>query len=52
MQEHVHTGLVPFLFAGISAIIFIQLVRLASAKLVEAGYEGVGSSIGALVNFS
>jgi len=51
MQEHTHTGVVAFLFAGISAVIFIQLLRLASAKLIDAGFEGVGSSVGALVNF-
>lgn len=51
MQEHVHTGVVSFLFAGISAVVFIQLMRLASAKLIEAGHDGAGSAIGGLVNF-
>ncbi len=35
MQEHVHTGVISFLFAGISAVVFIQLVRL-----VEVLYQG------------
>lgn len=51
MQEHVHTGLVSFLFAGISAVIFIQMLRLLSAKMVETGHDGAGSTIGALVHF-
>lgn len=49
--EHVHTGVVAFLFAGISAVIFIQLVRLASAQLVNAGHDRAGATIGALVQF-
>jgi hypothetical protein len=54
MQEHVHTGVVSFLFAGISAVVFIQLARLVSAKLVNQGgiLESAGTSLGALVNFS
>jgi len=51
MQEHVHTGVISFLFAGISAVIFIQLTRMVAAKLVDAGYDGAGSSPGALVHF-
>lgn len=53
MQEHVHTGVISFLFAGISAVIFIQLVRLMSARMVEAGgsWESAGRSIGATVHF-
>jgi hypothetical protein len=52
-SEHVHTGVISFLFAGISAVIFIQLVRLASAKLVDQGgaMESAGRTIGALVHF-
>lgn len=51
MQEHVHTGVISFLFAGISAVIFIQLTRMVAAKLVDTGHEGAGSSLGALVHF-
>lgn len=52
MREHVHTGVVSFLFAGVSAVVFIQLVRLGSAWLVTKGgvWESLGSSAGALVN--
>lgn len=53
MQEHVHTGVISFLFAGISALIFFQMIRLASAKMVEAGgsWESAGRTLGALVEF-
>jgi hypothetical protein len=53
MQEHVHTGVISFLFAGISAVVFIQLMRLAAAKLVAQGgsFESAGKTVGALVNF-
>lgn len=53
MQEHVHTGVVSFVFAGISAVVFIQLLRLVAAKMVEQGgaMEGAGKTVGALVNF-
>lgn len=53
MQEHVHTGVVSFLFAGISAVIFFQLLRLSSAKMIEQGgaLESAGRTLGALVEF-
>jgi len=51
MTEHVHTGVISFLFAGISAVIFIHLTRMIAEKIVEAGYDTAGSSLGALVHF-
>lgn len=53
MQEHVHTGVISFIFTGISAVLFIQLVRLASAKMVTQGgvLESIGTATGALVHF-
>lgn len=48
---HVHTDFIAFVYAGISAIIFIQILRLVSAKLIDAGHEGAGTTLGALVNF-
>jgi hypothetical protein len=53
MQEHVHTGVISFLFAGLSAVVFIQLLRLATAKMVAQGgsMESAGKTIGALVQF-
>lgn len=53
MQEHVHTGFVNVLFAGISAIVVIQVIRLLAAQLVaNPATEGAGKTIGALVTFS
>lgn len=53
MQEHVHTGFVSFVFAGVSAVIFIQMMRLVAAELVKnPSTEGAGKVIGGLVHFS
>lgn len=43
-QEHVHTGPIAFLFAGLSAVIFIQLVKIASAEMVK--HPGILEQIG------
>ena len=55
MQEHMHTGFAAFLFAGISAVVFIQLTRLAAAQLVKPGSpafaESTGKVLGSLVHF-
>lgn len=52
VSEHVHTGPVSFVFAGIAAIIFLNLVKLASAELVKRpGTEGIGKVAGSLVHF-
>lgn len=50
-REHVHTGIIAVLFAGVSAILVIQLTRFVAAKLIDAGYDGAGSTLGAVVNF-
>jgi hypothetical protein len=51
VQEHVHTGPVAFLFAGIAAIVVINLVKLASAELVKRPTtEGAGKVLGSLVH--
>ncbi len=53
MQSHVHTGFVSFLFAGVSAVLFINLRRLAAAKLAEKeSTANIGRTVGALVTFS
>ena len=52
MQEHVHTGPVAFVFAGLAAIIMIQLLRLAAAELVKRNAtEPAGKVLGSLVHF-
>lgn len=50
VQEHVHTGPVAFVFAGIAAIIMIQLVRLASAEMVKRpSTEPLGKVLGSII---
>lgn len=52
MQPHVHTGFVSFVFAGLAAVVFIQLMRLGAAKLVQHdSTKGIGETIGSLVSF-
>lgn len=51
MHEHVHTGVISFLFAGISAVVFIQMLNLSSAWLIANGHESSGRTLGSLVNF-
>lgn len=52
MQAHVHTGFVSFLFAGLSAVVFIQLMRLAAAKAVQHdSTRAVGEMVASLVSF-
>lgn len=53
MQEHVHTGPVAFVFAGVAAIIFLNLVKIVSAELVKRSgpAEGIGKIAGSLVHF-
>ena len=53
VQEHVHTGFVSFVFAGVSAVIFIQIMRFAAAKMVTIpAPEPAGTVVGGLVHFS
>lgn len=35
MRDHVHTGLISFLFAGLSAIVLIHLLRALAAQLPD-----------------
>lgn len=52
MQEHIHTGFGSVVFAGVSAILVIQILRLSSAWLVQTNNgQTAGRVIGALVHF-
>lgn len=52
MQEHVHTGFVSFVFAGISAIVFIHFLRFAAAKMADTDkLAGFGKALGGVVTF-
>lgn len=51
MQEHIHTGFAAFMFAGISAIVMFNVVKLLSAQMVlHPTTEGAGKVIGSLVH--
>ncbi len=50
MREHVHSGFYTFVFAGVSAIVFINLWRIAATKLAENdSTESIGRVMGGLV---
>lgn len=52
MQGHTHTGFFAFLFAGVSAIVLINLIRFAAAAMLEHdGTKTLGKTVGALVTF-
>lgn len=52
MSDHVHTGFVSFVFAGISAIVFIHLMRFAAAKMANTDkMAGFGKALGGVVSF-
>ena len=53
-RDHVHTGIIAFVYAGLSAVVFIQLVRLGSGKLATSRtplIASIGRASGALVQF-
>lgn len=54
MSEHTHTGFVAFLFAGVSALIFLNLWRIAAAHAADSSnptIASIGAAAGALVKF-
>lgn len=53
MKEHVHSDIVAVLFAGVSAIIVINVTRAGAAYLSSKGGTAakVGDTIGALVHW-
>lgn len=52
MSDHVHTGVVSFVFAGVSAIVFIHLLRFAAAKMANTdSMAGFGKALGGVVSF-
>ena len=47
-----HTGVVEFVFAGMSAIVLIHLLRFVAARMVDSpSLAGVGKALGGLVSF-
>lgn len=52
MSDHVHTGVVSFVFAGVSAIVFIHLLRFAAAKMSNTdSMSSFGKALGGVVSF-
>lgn len=47
MRDHIHTGLVPFLFSGLSAIVLIHVLRVIAAFMASHGSESGGKALGA-----
>lgn len=48
MREHVHTGPAAFLFAGLSAIVLIHVLRIVAGQLSDRpGTEGAGKVLAA-----
>jgi hypothetical protein len=52
VSDHLHTGFPHFVFAGLSAIVLIHLLRFVAAQMVtRPGLESSGRIVGSLVNF-
>jgi hypothetical protein len=48
LEGHFHTGFVPFVFAGLSAIVMIHVLRAVAAQLADnPKTAGAGKVIGA-----
>ena len=51
MQPHIHTGVIAFIFTGISAVVFIKLSKIGAAALVNhASTESVGKWLGGVLD--
>lgn len=52
MDEHIHTGFITFVTVGVYAVVFMWLLRIVGAKLVDyPPTEAVGKAVGGLVHF-
>lgn len=52
MREHIHTGFPTFVYAGLSAIVMIHILRFIAAQMIDRpGTESVGKILGSLVDF-
>jgi hypothetical protein len=53
VREHVHTGPFMFLFAGMSALVFFNLLRLVAAWAADKpSLEWLAKAIGGAITFS
>jgi hypothetical protein len=50
-DEHIHTGFVAFVTVGVYAVIFLWLMRIIAARLVNyPPTETIGKALGALIH--
>jgi hypothetical protein len=53
MREHVHSGPYAFLFAGVSALIFFNLLRFLAVWVADKPrFEWISTMIGGLITFA
>lgn len=53
MTEHLHTGMAAFAFAGVSAVVFMNLLRIFAIWLADKPqFEWLARAIGGVINFS
>jgi hypothetical protein len=52
VEEHIHTGFVTFVTVGVYAVLFIWLMRLVAAKMLDyPATEAAGKALGGVVHF-
>lgn len=54
MRDHIHTGFVATVYAGLSAIVVINVWRIVAAKVAGSANPSLaklGAAAGALVHF-
>lgn len=48
MREHLHTGPVAFVYAGLAALVFIHILRIVALQLADnPSTAGAGKALGA-----
>lgn len=53
MTEHLHSGIYTFMFAGVSAVVFMNLLRIFAIWLADKPQgEWLAKAIGGVINFS
>lgn len=50
MPEHVHTGPYDFLFVGVSALVFLNVLRIVAIWLSDR-YPSAARALGGLITF-
>lgn len=51
MTPHIHTGVISFLFAGVSAVVFIKLAKMGAAWAVgNPSTEPLGRWLGGVLD--